>query len=140
MRNSHADDLALVTEAAAALDTSEIAIFRRAWTHWYGRSPSESRIEPPFLVYMFGGRAPVWVRDYARRIVARHRAEPLDPHAWGSRVDYVRNPLLGFSLAVLTVVVVIALVVIADYSAQFIAGIEGCLTPPCYGDDPGPGQ
>lgn len=140
MSSPQVDDSALVAEAAAALDTSEIAIFRHAWAHWYGHAPSESRIEPSFLVYMFGGRAPAWVRDYARRIVARHRAEPLDPGAWGSRVDYVRNPLLGYLLAVLTVLVVIALVVVADYSAQYIAGIEGCLTPPCYDSDPGHGQ
>jgi hypothetical protein len=136
MKNPHDEDAALVTEAAAALDTSEIAIFRRAWRHWYGRAPEEARIEPPFLVYMFGGRAPSWVRDYARRTVERHRVEPLNPKAWGSHVDYVRNPLLGFALAVLTVVVVIGLVVMADYSAQFIAGTEGCLTPPCYDSEP----
>lgn len=140
MNRAHADDAALVTEAAAALDTSEIAIFRRAWAHWYGRAPRESRIEPSFLVYMFGGRAPAWVRDYARRIVALHRDEPLDPRAWDSRVEHVRNPVLGFLLAVLTVVVVIGLVVIADDSARFIAGTEGCLTPPCYGNDPGAGR
>jgi len=140
MQRAHADEAALVTEAAAALDTEEIAIFRRAWAHWYGHAPSESCIGPSFLVYMFGGRAPARVCDYTRRIVPLHRDEPLDPRAWGSRVDYVRNPLLGFSLAALTVVVVRGLVLIADYSAQFIADIEGCLTPPCYDSNPTTGR
>lgn len=132
MQGSHASDAELVTEAAAALDTSEIAIFRRAWCHWYGAAPEEARIERPFVVYMFGGRAPTWVRDYARRVVSENRSGPIEPSAWGFRSAYVRNPVLGYALAVLTVVVVIALVVAADISAQYIAGIEGCLTPPCY--------
>lgn len=136
MRVPLRDDTALIAEAAAALDTSEIAIFRRAWAHWYGSAPDETSIEPPFLIYMFDGRAPSWARDYARRIVVRHRAEAIDPYAWGSRSGYVRNPVLGFALAVLTVLIVIGLVVVADYSAQFISGIEGCLTPPCYGSEP----
>lgn len=138
MQASLRDDAALISEAAAALDTSEISIFRRAWAHWYGSPPDEASIEPPFLVYMFEGRAPSWARDYARRIVVRHEAETIDPYAWGSRSGYVRNPVLGFALAVLTVVIVIALVVVADYSAQFISGIEGCLTPPCYAQAPPP--
>lgn len=133
-------DSALISEAAAALDTSEIAIFRRAWVHWYGVPAVEARVEPLFLIYMFGGRAPSWVRDYARRIVARHRDQPLDPYDWGSRSGYARNPLLGFALAVLAVVVVIALVIAADYSAQFITGLEGCFTPPCYGTGPATGR
>jgi len=136
MRVSLPDDTALISEAAAALDTSEIAIFRRAWAHWYGQAPDESRIEPPFLVYMFDGRAPSWARDYARRVVRRHRSEAIDPYAWGSRSGYARNPVLGLALALCAVAILVALVMVADYSAQFIGGIDGCLTPPCYGSLP----
>ena len=140
MQTSQATDTELITEAAAALDTSEIAIFRRAWSHWYGAPADEARVEPPFLVYMFGGRAPHWAREYARRVVEENRARTIEPQAWGTVSSYVRNPLLGFALAVLSVLVVIALVVAADISAQYIAGIEGCFTPPCYELHPPPGQ
>lgn len=132
MQIAQSSDAELVTEAAAALDTSEIDIFRRAWSHWHGGAADEARIEPPFIVYMFGGRAPYWVRDYARMVVTENRACVIDPHAWGIRSRYVRNPLLGYLLTVLAVFVLIVLVVAADISAQYIAGIEGCFTPPCY--------
>lgn len=128
----HASDAALVTEAAAALDIAEIAVFRRAWSEWYGVPPDEGRIEPPFVVYMFGGPAPMWVRAYARRIVAEHRRAVLDPRAWGVRSSYVRNPLCGYLLAVVSVLILIVLVALADTAAQHIPGIEGCFTPPCY--------
>lgn len=132
MQIVQSSDAELVTEAAAALDTSEIEIFRRAWTHWHGGAADETRIEPRFLVYMFGGRAPYWVRDYARHVVNENRSSLIQPQAWGIRSSYIRNPLLGYVLTVLAVVVLIALVVAADISAQYIAGIEGCFTPPCY--------
>lgn len=136
MQTSHASDAELVTEAAAALDTSEIDIFRRAWSHWHGIAADERCIEPPFLVYMFGGRAPHWARDYARRVVEENRTGTIRPLAWGIRSSYVRNPLVGYALTVLAVIVLIGLVAAADISAQYIAGIEGCLTPPCYDSNP----
>lgn len=125
-------DAALVCEAAAALDIAEIQVFRRAWREWYGAPPDESRIEPPFVVYMFGGPAPMWVRAYARRVVAEHRRAVLDPREWGVRSMYVRNPLLGYLLTVASVLVLIVLVALADVAAQHIAGVDGCFTPPCY--------
>lgn len=128
----HASDAALVSEAAAALDIAEIAVFRRAWSEWYGAPPEEARIEPPFVIYMFGGPAPMWVRAYARRIVAEHRRAVLDPRAWGVFSAYVRNPVRGYLLAVVSVLVLIALVALADIAAQHMPGIQGCLTPPCY--------
>lgn len=129
----HATDAALVTEAAAALDVPEIAVFRRAWSEWYGAPPEEAHIEPPFVVYMFGGPAPMWVRAYARRVVAEHRRAVLDPRAWGVGPAYIRNPALGYLLAAASVLVLIVLVALADVAAQHLAGIEGCFTPPCYG-------
>lgn len=138
MQTVQDNDADLITEAAAALDTSEIAIFRRAWSYWYGGPADEARIEPPFLIYMFGGRAPHWAREYARRVVAENRAGDIVPQAWGIQSAYVRNPLLGFALTVLAVVVLIGLVVAADIAAQYIAGVEGCLTPPCYDVNPRP--
>lgn len=137
---SEVPDDDLVAEAAAALDVPEIAIFRRAWSHWYGGTPDERRIERPFLVYMFGGAAPAWARDYARRVVEAHRREVIDPRAWGVRSIYVRSPLRGFLSVVLAVAVLVVLVVLADAAAKQIAGVEACLTPPCYGDGESPGQ
>ena len=137
-----APDDDLVSEAAAALDTSEIAIFRRAWAHWYGAPPEEWRIEPPFLDYMFGGPAPPWVRDYARRVVEANRREPIDPCAWGVRSLHVPSPVRGFLSAVLAVAILVVLVVLAERAAQHIAGVDTCFTPPCYDTRPPslPGQ
>lgn len=132
MQVARASDAELVTEAAAALDTSEIEIFRRAWTHWHGGAADEARIEPRFIIYMFGGGAPFWVRDYARQVVDENRSSLIQPQLWGIHSSYIRNPLLGYALTVLAVLVLIALVVAADISAQYIAGVEGCFTPPCY--------
>ena len=139
-RSTEASDDDLVAEAAAALDIPEIAIFRRAWAHWYGADPEERRIERSFLVYMFGGPAPPWARDYARRVVAANRRELIDPRAWGVRSLHVRSPWRGFLSAVLAVTVLVVLVVLADAAAKRIAGVEACFTPPCYGDGESPGQ
>lgn len=72
------------------------------------------------------------MRDYARLVVSENRACLIDPRAWGIHSRYVRNPLLGYLLTVVAVFVLIMLVVLADISAQYIAGVEGCFTPPCY--------
>lgn len=132
MATRNIDDRALVTEAAAALDTSEIAVFRGAWWHWYGHAPDEGRLEAQFITYMFGGSVPVWVRDYARRVVAEHRGGRLVPRVWGFRSPYIRNPVLGYTLAVVAVAVLIVLVVLASGAAEYIGGLDGCVTPPCY--------
>lgn len=63
-------DRSLVTEAAAALDTSEIAVFRGAWWHWSGRAPDEGRLEAQFITYMFGGSVPVWVRGRCSPLIS----------------------------------------------------------------------
>lgn len=132
MADRNTDDRTLVTEAAAALDTAEIAVFRRAWLHWYGDWPDEDRIVASFIPYMFGGSAPVWVRDYARRVVSAQRHGHFVPHRWGFSSTYVRNPLLGYALAVVAAATLIILVVLASAAAEYITGLDGCITPPCY--------
>ena len=55
-----------VVSAANYLEVSEFAIFRDAYSAWYGREMPEKQVEKIFVQYLQENKVPFWVRDYAR--------------------------------------------------------------------------
>ena len=59
-------DINLVINAANYLEVSEFAIFRNAYTAWYGRQVPDKQVEKVFVGYLQENNVPFWVRNYAR--------------------------------------------------------------------------
>ncbi len=77
------DDASLVHQAAGVLRIHEFMLFMLAYRQWYG-SPGEVReIERHFMLYLYRRRAPVWVRHFARQVVARSRQGPVRAQDYG---------------------------------------------------------
>jgi hypothetical protein len=57
----------LVSRAALAKAVSEYELFQLAYRAWHGSEPEQPRLEKIFVAYLFTGRVPAWVRDYAQR-------------------------------------------------------------------------
>lgn len=72
-------DAAFVRAAAAKLDVSEFEVFRLAHRAWFGRDGNVKSLERVFVVYMFYGQVPAWVRHQCRDMV--DPARPADAEA-----------------------------------------------------------
>ncbi len=59
-------DTDCVISAANYLEVSEFAVFRDAYTAWYGREAPEKQVEKVFVEYLVEDKVPFWVRNYAR--------------------------------------------------------------------------
>ena len=70
----HDDDYSrnarLVARASRASGVSEYDLFHLAYQAWYGGEPEQQRLEKIFVHYLFSGRVPVWVKDFAQRACA----------------------------------------------------------------------
>ncbi len=127
-------DVGQVLEASSLLDITEFELFRLAFVHWFGHRPEERRLERAFAVYMFRQVAPLWVRDFARRVVEAAAAGPLDRAAFGvsPRAGSARMVSRGLRFAVALIVTLAVLVLGAELAALTL-GVGGrCLFPPCY--------
>ena len=127
-------DIESVLNASAMLDITEYEFFRLAYRRWYGRIPDDGKIEPHYLSYMFRDVVPLWVRHFARKVEGLFRRGELDRHALG--VDrLVTSPemvSLGIRYTVGIGIVLVALVVLAEFVVT-VLDLEGrCLFPPCY--------
>ena len=127
-------DIRSVLQAAALLDVTEHELFRLAHVRWHGVEIDEPTLEKHFVAYMFGDVVPPWVRHFARTVEQLHQAGRLDRHALGiawvpSSRDMVSK---GMRYGVLAGVIVVALVVLAEFVAQFMSLGDRCLFPPCY--------
>ena len=60
----------LVSRAALAKTVSEYELFQLAYQAWHGSEPEQQWLEKLFVAYLFTGRVPAWVRDYAQRSLA----------------------------------------------------------------------
>lgn len=76
-------DVSCVVAASDALHIKEIRLFQVAFTWWFGRDASDTDVEKPFMRYLTTERAPVWVRQFAREVLARKNEGRLDPHDYG---------------------------------------------------------
>ena len=77
------DDSLLIARARDHLGLLEFDLFRAAWKHWHGDAPNERRLERDFVSYMFHQSAPVYVRDFARRVIAKAESGGFNPRAFG---------------------------------------------------------
>jgi len=67
-------DTDCVISAANYLEVSEFAIFRDAYTSWYGKEIPEKQVEKIFVEYLQENKVPFWVRNYARNRVQEESA------------------------------------------------------------------
>jgi hypothetical protein len=73
-----------VSRAAALLRVPEFAFFHLAHRRWFARAASDAEIEPYFMLYLYRGRVPFWVRHLARQVVAAAEAGAIRPEDWGA--------------------------------------------------------
>lgn len=76
-------DVQTVVAAAEALNVREFNLFNVAYAWWFGRYAGEKEVERPFMRYLMTEQAPVWVRQFAREVLARKREGRLDPRLYG---------------------------------------------------------
>ena len=76
-------DVKTVVAAAEALNVREYNLFNVAYAWWFGRYAGEKEVERPFMRYLMTEQAPVWVRQFAREVLARKREGRLDPRLYG---------------------------------------------------------
>ena len=127
-------DVDSVLSATAMLDITEWDFFNLAYHRWHGRPAAEDLMEPIFAAYMFHHVVPVWARHFARLVERRHRRGTLDRHALGverlpSSAQMVSR---GMRYAVTIAVIVVTLVVLAEFAARVVSLGERCTFPPCY--------
>ncbi len=75
-----------VGRAAGILQVSEFEIFELAHSLWFGKSASSEQTEDLFSGYMHRGLVPYWVRDMARKVIARCGGGMCDPEEFGVHV------------------------------------------------------
>ena len=76
-------DMELVNRAAETAAVSEFDLFQAAWQQWHGSRPEAKRLEPVFARYLSDGKAPGFVRHYARRVLDAALAGEIDPVSLG---------------------------------------------------------
>jgi len=77
------DDVAAILHAAALLDSTEYLVFELAYKDWFGEKATDQRVERYFTRYMFAEEVPVWVRQYARKVITLNQEGKLNPRALG---------------------------------------------------------
>jgi len=125
-------DIEQVLEAAAVLDIAEVQLFREAYGIWFGRRVDEPTLDRHFVAYMFAGVVPHWVRDYARRVLSEAGRHELDPVKFGVLPNLRRRPRIGLGVLAAQLALFVVLVLVANWSLQFVPGLRSCLLPPCY--------
>ncbi|NIR59935.1 MAG: hypothetical protein GWO02_10610 [Gammaproteobacteria bacterium] len=127
-------DVDAVLNATAILDITEWDFFHLAYDRWHGEPPAEHVMEPIFAAYMFDDVVPLWVRHFARLVERLYHRGRLDKHALGvDRIHGSRQMVSrGTRYAVIIVVVMTALMVLAEVVAQFMKLGDRCMFPPCY--------
>lgn len=129
-----APDVDAVLTATALLDITEWDFFNLAYDRWHGEPAGGDIMEPIFAAYMFNDVVPVWARHFARLVARLYRRGTLDRRALG--VDRLPGSAemvsRGVRYSVMIVAIVAALIVLAEFVAQFMKLGERCLLPPCY--------
>lgn len=75
------EDFDGIVHAANLLEIKEYDVFALAYRWWHGKPAPQRILEAHFKTYMYGGRAPGWVRHYVRNLLERW---PLDGEQWRS--------------------------------------------------------
>ncbi len=129
-----APDVDSVLNATALLDITEWDFFNIAYNRWHGGPAEQAVMEPIFAAYMFNDVVPLWARHFARLVERLYRRGVLDRRALGvERLPSSRQMVTrGVRYGVFIAVVIIALIVFAEFVAQVTRLGERCLFPPCY--------
>lgn len=129
-----APDIDSVLNATALLDITEWDFFNLAYNRWHGEPANDGIMEPIFAAYMFNDVVPLWARHFARLVERLYRRGALDRQALG--VDRLPSSsqmvTRGMRYTVMVTAIVVALIVFAEFVAQFIDLAERCMFPPCY--------
>ncbi len=129
-----APDINSVLNATALLDITEWDFFNLAYDRWHGEPAKDDIMEAIFAAYMFNDVVPPWARHFARLVERSERRGSLDKRALG--VDRLPSSsqmvTRGMRYTVMVAAVVAALIVFAQFAAQFIKLAERCMFPPCY--------
>ena len=127
-------DVDSVLSATAMLDITEWDFFNLAYDRWHGSPAADGVMEPIFAAYMFHDVVPVWARHFARLVERLYRRGTLDRHALG--VDRLPGSAQmvsrGLRYTVTIAVIVVALIVLAEFAARLIGLGDRCQFPPCY--------
>lgn len=129
-----APDVDAVLTATALLDITEWDFFNLAYDRWHGEPARDSIMEPIFAAYMFNDVVPLWARHFARLVARLYRRGILDRQALGVErlTGSAEMVSRGMRYGVMIVTVMAALIVLAEFVAQFIKLGDRCLFPPCY--------
>ena len=76
-------DVRLVHEAARLLRIHEFLLFELAYREWHGATADRGTLEREFMRYLYHRQVPVWVRHFARQVVARSRQRPVRAQDYG---------------------------------------------------------
>ncbi|MFQ5994955.1 MAG: hypothetical protein ACE5K1_07650 [Acidiferrobacterales bacterium] len=124
-------DVEEVLDVAAHLDIREFDVFHLAYNWWHGTKPTDAKIEPFFVRYMFDSVVPHWVRQFTRMALQLKAEGRLDPDAFGVQrlpAD-ARMVSQGIRYGIILVTVLSALVIVAHLSRELFSH---CMFPPCY--------
>ena len=123
-----------VLEAAALLDITEYDLFHLAYRRWYGQPAKDTLIERFFVGYMFNRVVPLWVRHFSRLVEQLSDRGELDANRLGVKFlpGSQHMVTLGVRYSVTIGLVLIVLVVFAEFMSQFLRLSERCMFPPCY--------
>lgn len=129
-----APDIDSVLTATALLDITEWEFFNLAYNRWHGKPAEDGLMEPIFAAYMFNDVVPLWARHFARLVERLYRRGVLDRRALGvDRLPSSRQMVnRGLRYSVIVTVILIVLVIFAEFMAQVIKLGDRCVFPPCY--------
>lgn len=129
-----APDIDSVLNATALLDITEWDFFNLAYNRWHGEPAKDGIMEPIFAAYMFNDVVPLWVRHFARLVERLYRRGTLDRRELG--VDRLPSSsqmvTRGMRYTVMVTAIIVMLIVLAEFAAQFTNLGERCMFPPCY--------
>ena len=81
-----------VVLASHFLAIGEFHLFALAYARWHGRAAREKDLEGLFVGYLLRRKVPIWVRHFARQVVACQRAGTLDRTAFGLAPERMAEP------------------------------------------------
>jgi hypothetical protein len=128
-----APDIEEVLDVAAYLDITEFEVFHLAYSWWHGQEPTDAKIEPFFVRYMFQGSVPHWVRQFTRMALRLRDQGRLDPEQLGVQrlppAD-AKSISKGIRYGIILAAALSSLIVVASLTQHLLP--VRCMFPPCY--------
>jgi hypothetical protein len=127
-------DIHTVLDAASLLEVTEFHLFELAYVDWFGRPGGTREVEPFFVKYMFQGIVPLWVRQFARKILGGEDEDHRQLAAeLGIRPPEPPPPEVRKAVVyILSLVGVVTGMILLASMTHLSPAIQGCYFPPCY--------